>query len=274
MELYKTFSKECSKLNVRTKNKEETLRLLAKQASKSELVKDFTEEEIFQKLKAREEEGTTGFGDEVAIPHARLEGMKDFLLFIVTSVRGVDFESLDKKRVKLLFIILGPPDRVNDHLKILAAVSRLAARSTVKNEFIRSSTVSALFESFVRNTQAEEAVIKEKEKMKLMLINLYIDEYLYSILEFFIQEGVEGATIIDSSGMGEYISNIPLFAEFIGFMQKNKNQSKTIFVMVPESRISEIIRGIENITGDLDKKQGAMVVVLDISFYKGNMKMV
>ena len=56
-------------------------------------------------------------------------------------------------------------------------------------------------------------------------------------------------------------------------MQKNKNQSRTIIALVPEGRVEAIVEGIEEITGDLDKKQGAMVYVVDVPFYKGTMKM-
>ena len=109
--------------------------------------------------------------------------------------------------------------------------------------------------------------------MKLLTVVLYLEEFLNEILEFFIEAGVDGATVIESFGMGQYISNIPLFADFIGFMQQNKNQSRTIMALVPEGRVEEIVEGIEEITGDLEKKQGAMVYVLDVPFYKGTMKM-
>jgi PTS system nitrogen regulatory IIA component len=273
MEILDVFSKDCCRTGAPGRSKEEILRVIADQACKSRLLENFTPQEIYEKLSERESQGSTGFGGEVAIPHARIEGVEDFLVFIVTSSRGADFEALDKKRVKLFFVILGPQERVNDHLKILAALSRIAGQQKIRNELIKASTVTALYESFVRNTGTAEGPAADKVKMKLLLVNLYVEEFLYNILEFFIEEGIEGATILESFGMGEYISNIPLFAEFIGFMQKSKNQSKTILVLVPEDKISDTIRGIEEITGDLDKKQGAMVMVLDIAFYKGSMKM-
>jgi PTS system nitrogen regulatory IIA component len=100
-----------------------------------------------------------------------------------------------------------------------------------------------------------------------------MEEMLYHILEFFLQEGVEGATILDSSGMGQYISDIPLFATFIGFMNEKKNRSRTILATIPADREDEIVKGIEKITGDLDKKQGAMLFTIDIGYWKGTMKM-
>ena len=56
-------------------------------------------------------------------------------------------------------------------------------------------------------------------------------------------------------------------------MKANRNHSRTILALVPEDRVQEIVDGIEAITGDLDKKQGAMVMALDVPFYKGTMQM-
>jgi len=273
MELLDVFSKQCCKVGVSAREKEGILTLIADQACTSSLLKNYNPRQIYEKLAERESQGSTGFGGEVAIPHARIEGMEGFLVFIITSTRGADFEALDRKRVKLFFVILGPPEGVNDHLKILAALSRMAGQQKIRNEFIKAPSVTSLYESFVRNAGTAEGSAAEKQRMKLMMVNLYVEDFLYNILEFFIEEGIEGATILESFGMGEYISNIPLFAEFIGFMQQSKNQSKTILVLVPEDKVSDTIRGIEEITGDLDKKQGAMIMVLDIAFYKGSMKM-
>ena len=44
-------------------------------------------------------------------------------------------------------------------------------------------------------------------------------------------------------------------------------------VLIPENKEQDIVDGIEKITGDLDKKEGAMILTTDISLYKGTMKM-
>ena len=64
-----------------------------------------------------------------------------------------------------------------------------------------------------------------------------------------------------------------MFAEFIGFMQERKNHGRTFMALVPADRERAIIEGTEHITGDLDQKQGAMVMTTDVSFFKGNMNM-
>jgi len=273
MDLLKiTDIKSCS-TGIKAKKKDDVLKKLAKLAVKSSKLKGFSDGDIYKKLLERENQGSTGFGNEIAIPHARIKGMEEFLLFIVTDTKGVEFDTLDKKKVKIIFVILGPEESVNEHLQILALISRAMSQEKVKKELLGATTESSLLEVFLKNTMEKEEKSSEKQKMKLMLLVLYLDEFLYHILEYFIQEGIEGATIIDSSGMGEYISSIPLFASFLGFMNEKKNHSKTIMVLIPENKEADIVAGIEEITGDLDKKEGAMILTTDISLYKGTMKM-
>lgn len=273
MDLYEVLDKQSCRVEVSARNKDEMLTRLAELATNSEAAKHMTTEAIRSALATREEQGSTAFGNEVALPHARIAGLERFVLYIVTTPRGVEFNALDKKRVKLFFVILGPPESVNDHLKILASVSRALSHTNIKQELLASRSETALYETFLRNTQSSTESSAKTRIMKLMLVNLYVEDYLYRVLELFIEEGIEGATIIESAGMGQYISNVPLFADFMGFLNESKHQSKTIMAMVPEEHVQDLMTGIEEITGDLDTKQGAVILVLDIAAYRGTMKM-
>lgn len=272
MELNKLISTKSSQINVKAKTKKDFIRKLAELASKDERCKDIAPELIEKLLEEREELGSTGFGNGIAIPHARIPGMKEFIIFIVTS-RGVEFDAIDKKKVKLFFVILGPEEAVNEHLQILAAISRCLGQTSLKDELLGSRKNEVLIEIFQKNTIEEKKQASDKkQKMKLMIIILYLDEFLYHILEYFIEEEIDGASIMESAGMGQYISNVPLFATFVGFMNEQKNQSKTILAMIPEDKEEELIKGIEQITGDLDEKDGAMIITLDVSYSKGSMR--
>ncbi len=273
MDLYSILDKKSCSIELAARDKDGIVRELADLAARSDKTGDITAETIGQLLLDREAQGSTGFGNEIAIPHARIPGMSEFLLLIGVAKRGVEFAAMDKKRVRLFFLILGPPEAVNEHLKILAFVSRALGHTNVKAELLQSTSVTALTEAFLRNVDPAAAERREQRKMQMLIVNLYDEEMLYPILEIFIEEGIEGATILESAGMGRYISNVPLFADFIGFMRQNKNQSKTILALVPEEETLEIIDRIESTTGDLDKRQGAMVMVLDVPYFKGSMQM-
>ena len=274
MELIDLVDRKCCAVKFKASSKDEVLKKISEIAVRSPLLEKIDQDSLYRQLKEREDQGSTGFGDGVAMPHARIQGMDKFLVFIITSAKGVEFDSLDKKKVKLIFVILGPAEAVQEHLQILATISRtLGSSPAVRNEMMKSLTNTSLYEAFIRHSMAHSGSSTKTKKMKLLYVVLYIEDFLYDILEFFIEMGIEGTTIIESSGMGEYISNVPMFAEFIGIKKENKNRSKTLMTLVPEEKLDDIIEGIEDITGDLDKKQGAMIIVTDISYFKGTMRM-
>ncbi len=273
MDLFTIITEECCTVELSGATKDEVLRQLAGLACRNPLVAEAGAEAVYEALRDRESQGSTGFEQGVALPHARVAGMREFAVAVAVAPRGVEFAALDKRKSRLFFVVLGPPDRVADHLKLLAAISHQLHLPHVRNELLKAPTATALYESFLRRLSTSGDPETPQRKMKLCLVILYLEELLYDILEYFLQEGIDGATILESSGMGEYISSLPLFAGFIGFLQERKDRSKTILALVPEEKASQIVAGIEQITGDLDTQQGATVIYLDVAYYKGSMKM-
>lgn len=274
MNLADIFDPESCSVKFSARDKDGTLKALAALAARNEKIGTSKEKIIASALTEREAQGSTGFGNEIAIPHARIKDLDSFVVFIAHAPKGVDFDSLDKKKVRLFFVILGPGNRPSEHVQILAAISRSLSNTSLKKELLIATTVEAMQESFLRHAGEKQEMPAKKQKMKLLILILYMDELIYHILEYFLEVGIEGATILESSGMGQYVSNIPLFATFIGFMNKQKNHSNTLLATIPANREDEIVRGIEAITGNLDKKQGAMLMTFDIERYKGTMKVI
>ncbi len=266
-------SSACS-VNFKAKNKSEAIDALAALAVKGGKTTGVSKKDLSLALSERESQGSTGFGDEIAIPHARVSGLEEFVIFIAHAPKGVDYDSLDRKKVKLFFVILGPEDKPSEHIQILAALSRSLSGTTLKKELMTARTTEVMTELFLRHAgEKHEDVPTSMVKMKLLVLILYMEEFIYHILEYFLEEGIEGATILDSSGISKYVSNIPLFATFIGFMNEQKIHSNTILATIPADREDEIIRGIESITGNLDRNEGAMLMTLDLGVCKGTMKM-
>ncbi len=79
---------------------------------------------VFDRLTAREKLGSTGFGDGVAIPHAKLEGLTHVVGVFARLAQPVDFQAVDDLPVDLVFMLLSPADAGAVHLKALARVSR------------------------------------------------------------------------------------------------------------------------------------------------------
>ncbi len=92
------------------------------------------EEELVKLLTEREAIGTTGIGDGVAIPHAKLHLLPEMIVAFGRSNTGVDFKSVDEKPVFLFFLLITPDDKPGDHLKALARISRI-----LKNPLLREN---------------------------------------------------------------------------------------------------------------------------------------
>ncbi|MGQ9688580.1 MAG: PTS sugar transporter subunit IIA [Desulfobaccales bacterium] len=80
---------------------------------------------VVEVLMERERLGTTGIGDNVAIPHGKLAKLSGLKLAFGRSLKGVDFESMDGKLTHLFFLLLAPINSVGLHLKALAKISRI-----------------------------------------------------------------------------------------------------------------------------------------------------
>ncbi|HEU5285886.1 MAG TPA: PTS sugar transporter subunit IIA [Sphingomicrobium sp.] len=80
---------------------------------------------ILASLSERERLGSTGFGQGVAIPHGKIEGLTRIYGLFVRLAEPVDYKALDKAPVDLVFLLLSPPEAGAEHLKALAAISRV-----------------------------------------------------------------------------------------------------------------------------------------------------
>ena len=79
---------------------------------------------LYQRLFEREELGSTGIGDGVAIPHCKIDGLDGVKMAVGISAKEVDFGATDDRPVRLFVLIVSPEDHPADHLHALAAVSK------------------------------------------------------------------------------------------------------------------------------------------------------
>ncbi|HVE02305.1 MAG TPA: PTS sugar transporter subunit IIA [Sphingomicrobium sp.] len=80
---------------------------------------------ILASITEREQLGSTGFGQGVAIPHGKIEGLTRIYCLFVRLAEAVDYKAIDGRPVDLIFLLLSPPDAGAEHLKALAAISRI-----------------------------------------------------------------------------------------------------------------------------------------------------
>ena len=117
-------------------------------------------------------------------------------------------------------------------------------------------------------------IIKKKErgKDKLLLIVLYEQQFFEDIINLFVESGIRGATVLESSGIKNQMMSIPLFSSFLNFLGEQSDTSKTIMAIIPEAQINSLISGIEELMGDLDNHTGIMITCMDVDFVKGSLE--
>jgi nitrogen PTS system EIIA component len=80
---------------------------------------------ILAALNEREKSGSTGLGQGVAIPHGKIEGLDRIYGLFARIAEPVDYKAIDGRKVDLVFLLLSPPDSGAQHLRALAAISRV-----------------------------------------------------------------------------------------------------------------------------------------------------
>lgn len=80
---------------------------------------------VFETLLGREKLGSTGIGNGVAIPHGKMDGLRDIHVMVFRLERAIEFDSMDDEPADLFFVLLAPEGSGADHLKALARIARV-----------------------------------------------------------------------------------------------------------------------------------------------------
>jgi nitrogen regulatory protein P-II 1 len=107
--------------------------------------------------------------------------------------------------------------------------------------------------------------------MKLVVYVLNREEKAEEVLEAFVEAGVPGATILDSEGMGRFLTyEVPLFAGFKSFMKGNIPYNRTIFSVVDdEKKIKKLEKLIEKVCGKLSDPGTGILFTLPVDYVSG-----
>ena len=267
MGLIESFSSESIAIKASVKDKNDALKLIASLAVKSEALKGIDKEMVFKALMSREELGTTGFGNYIAIPHCSIKGINSFVVGAVTVPEGVNFDSLDKKPTKLFIFIIGPAENKNEHIRLLSAVSKILSVSGAVDEILASENPESLKERFLRFYMPPP---EKKEKSKVFF-HVFVQrrEYWNDILQIF--SGVEESylTVIETNNPSYYLQKLPLFSEF--WSESNKGFSRIILAVVDKGMGNDIIRRINLLVDSLENKTGVLITVQDLSYTGGSL---
>lgn len=147
-------------LNGKVNGKNEALDAMVALMAKSGKINDV--EKYRKGVYAREEEGTTGIGEGIAIPHCKSDAVSRPGLAAMVIKDGVDFDALDGGKVDLIFLIAAPNTEDNVHLDVLSKLSVLLMDENFTHGLRNAKTVEE-FLSVIDQAEAEKDAEEEKK---------------------------------------------------------------------------------------------------------------
>ena len=151
MNIAKYLKEERICLNLEAAEKKPAIRELASFLRGAKEVTNFNSflKDVFE----REKVGTTGIGSGIAIPHARTDAVSEFVIAFGRSAKGAEFQSLDSKPVKLIFLMGAPKQNLNGYLRILARLTRLLKKVDFRKSLMEASCAREIIEGFEKTEE-------------------------------------------------------------------------------------------------------------------------
>jgi len=150
MNIYSYLDRSSIQAGLNAKSKEELINelvdLLEPKVDKDQL------EKIRESVFNREQIMSTGVGKQLAIPHGKCSSIDNIFASFAILDNPVDFESIDNEPVKMVFLLVGPESKCNNHIKLLSRISRLMNNSSFREKLLKCQSADEIYETF----QSEE----------------------------------------------------------------------------------------------------------------------
>jgi PTS system nitrogen regulatory IIA component len=154
MEIKEFLSSTQAIIDVRAPDKDSLLRELSQRAAGTvRLNADSFSSEILK----REKLGSTGIGGGVAIPHARIKGLKKPFGILARLKSAIDFDAIDDKPVDIVFLLLLPVETEGEHITALASVARILRDAEVLRKLRGAADIASLYRVMTENRQSKIA---------------------------------------------------------------------------------------------------------------------
>jgi len=109
-------------------------------------IEDAQADDIYERLIAREKLGSTGIGEGIAIPHSRLEECDDTVGALFILDEAIDFDSIDKKPVDIVFVLLVPAEATEQHLQTLSMLAQKFSQAEFRDKLRSAKNQDELYQ--------------------------------------------------------------------------------------------------------------------------------
>ena len=127
-------------------SKDDILEAMIDLVSKSPRVLD--REKVHTAIFERENIMSTGVGNGFAIPHGKTDAVSDIVAAFAVTAKPIDYDSLDEKPVRLVFLLVGKDNLVGPHIKLLSRISRLMSKEEFRDRLLKTKSPRETLDMF------------------------------------------------------------------------------------------------------------------------------
>ena len=137
MTLISLVAEDIVKVPLTSDNKPDVLREMVQILKDAGQIEDF--DAVLEAVRQREDKGSTGLEDAIAIPHGKTDAVSTLKLAIGIAPQGIDFDCLDGKPAKLFFLLAAPPNLSGPHVAALAEIAKLAQSKALCSALVNAN---------------------------------------------------------------------------------------------------------------------------------------
>jgi nitrogen PTS system EIIA component len=115
--------------------------------------KSVNKDALVKVLMEREQLGTTGIGDGVAIPHGRLKEITHPVISFGRSKDGLDFDSLDGQPTYLFFLLIAPYNSFDVNIQVLAKIARILKSSAFRKKLMEAQSSEEIYQTIIQTDE-------------------------------------------------------------------------------------------------------------------------
>jgi len=249
-------------------DKDAVLSEIARLAAATAAMNGVPQQLIYDALTQREELGSTGFGNGIAIPHCRLSEAGGFTVGVITVPEGVDFDSIDSEKAFIFPFVVGPLDKPKEHLKLLSEFSQVLRDSDLRKALLAETASERILELLKNRIQPEKDVPLRRPGAKMLHVFVRNEDIFDELLQVFAATETISAMVIETHESSEYVSSIPLFASF--WNPDVRQFNRIIIATVRDELANSTVRNIEYVCGKLSDRNDVMVTVTDLHYVLGS----
>lgn len=217
---------------------------------------------ISDALKKREQVGSTGLSDGVAVPHCSLAEAESFTIGLLTTSSPIAFGAVDGKPSDIFAFVAGPEARRTDHVRLLAALTAQLREESTRRRIRAAATAEELQSILADGVVPRQP--KQADAYSVIVVFVQQQDLYEPILEAVSGEPNSSVAVSEAKSAGSILHRMPLFATF--WNDQEQGEIHRIEVVLPRNQVNRAIRRVEELAAG---SRGVQISAMDLSYGSG-----